>query len=249
MDAHKESSLMEALREFEATEANLVKLERLRQEIENLVPKGILFGSNPDYDDRCRAFNDVLASLPMIDGWKPECSYPDLNDLAQARLDAEDIGEVSLWVETEASIEIPGKDLQEYRFRFHKKRRALIQDALSERIYLIDSDIRTIKTNLSPDIEENAQMKSPYWEALRDHVNQIATLLGSSIKKPRRWSDLLRHLHFGLMSDFHDIEKMDWPSTKMELRESLYGVNDPIHVPCQRSFRSCFNLPTRARCN
>ena len=230
MDVYKESPLMEALREFEATEANLVKLERLRQEIVNFVPKGIQFGCNPDYEDRCRAFNEILAALPMIDGWRPECSFPDLNDLAQARLDAEDIGEVSLWVEAEEAIENPGKDLRAYRFRFNKKRRALIQDALSELMYLIDSDVRNIKTNLSPDIEENTHVEGPYWETLKDHVNQVATLLGSSIKKPRRWNDLLRHLYFGLNSDFQDIEKMDWPSIKIELRESLYGVDDPIHV-------------------
>jgi hypothetical protein len=230
MDAHKESPLMEALHEFEATEANLVKLERLRREIENLVPMEIQFGTNPDYEDRCRAFEDVLASLPMIDGWKPECGFPELNDLAQARLDAQDIGEVSLLIEAEDSIEIPGKDLRKYRFRFNKKRHALIQDALSGLIYLIDSDIRTIKTNLGPDIEENAKIKSPSWETLQDHVSQIATLLGSSLKKPLKWDYLLRHLHFGLVSDFRDIDKMDWPSIKIELRESLYGVNDPIHV-------------------
>lgn len=228
--AHKESPLMEALREFESTEANLAKLERLRQEIEILVPKRIQFGTNPDYEDRCRAFKDILASLPMIDSWKPECGFPDLNDLAQARLDAEDIGEVSLWIEAEESIEIPGRDLREYKFRFNKKRLALIQDALSELTHLIDSDIRTIRANLNPDIKENANMKGPSWQTLQDHVSQIATLLGSNSKRLRRWNDLLRHLHFGLINDFHDIEKMDWPSLKMELRESLYGVNDPIQV-------------------
>ncbi len=230
MDTHKESPLMEALREFEATEANLVKLERLNKDILDFVPKGIQFGCNPEYEDRCRAFNEVQAALPMIDGWKPECSFPDLNDLAQSRLDAEDIGEVSLLVEAEEPIEIPGKDLRAYRFRFNKKRRALIQDALSELIYFIDSDIRTVKTNLGPDIEKNTRIDDLCWETLQDHVNQIATLLGSSIKKPQRWNDLLRHLYFGLISDFQDIEKMDWPSIKIELRESLYGVDDPIQV-------------------
>ena len=73
-------------------------------------------------------------------------------------------------------------------------------------------------------------MKSPHWEILQDHVSQIATLLGSSLKKPLKWDYLLRHLHFAMVGDFHDIEKMDWPSIKIELRESLYGVNDPIHV-------------------
>ena len=33
-----------------------------------------------------------------------------------------------------------------------------------------------------------------------------------------------------MVGDFHDIEMMDWPSIKIELRDSLYGVNDPIHV-------------------
>lgn len=53
MNANDNSPLMGALQQFEATEANLVKLERLWQEIVKLVPRGIVFGSNPDYEDRC----------------------------------------------------------------------------------------------------------------------------------------------------------------------------------------------------
>ena len=139
---------MAALQQFEATEANLVKLERLWQEIEKLIPKGIQFGSDPDYEGRCRAFRDVLSSLPMIDGWKPEYCLLSLNDIAQSRFDAQDLCEIEMIMEVENSIEAPGIDLREYRFRFNKKRLALIQDILSELIDLVDSDIRNIKRNL-----------------------------------------------------------------------------------------------------
>ena len=34
-----------------------------------------------------------------------------------------------------------------------------------------------------------------FWDTLQDHVNEIDMLLGSSVKRPQRWSDLRRHLH------------------------------------------------------
>jgi hypothetical protein len=69
MNTEMNNPLMVALQQFEATEANLVKLERLWQEIEKLVPNGIQFGSDLDYEGKCRAFRDILSALPMIDGW------------------------------------------------------------------------------------------------------------------------------------------------------------------------------------
>lgn len=233
MDVDADNPLMAALRQFEAAEANLVKLERIWQEIVKLVPEGIRFGSDPDYEDRCRAFGEVLAALPMIDEWKPEYSLLDLNEIARTRLEVQEIveiGEIGPFIDLEESIEWPGRDLREYRFRFNKKRRELIQDAISELIDLVDSDIRNFKSNLVSDIEMGTPLEGSHWEALRDHVNQIDTLLGSSVKRPQRWSDLRRHLHFGLIDDFHDIEQIDWPSVKVGLRKNLYGVNDPIPV-------------------
>ncbi|MGD0954145.1 MAG: restriction endonuclease [Methanotrichaceae archaeon] len=230
MSTEMDNPLMAALQQFEATEANLVKLERLWQEIEKLIPKGIQFGSDPDYEGRCRAFRDVLSSLPMIDGWKPEYCLLSLNDIAQSRFDAQDLCEIEMIMEVENSIEAPGIDLREYRFKFNKKRLALIQDILSELIDLVDSDIRNIKRNLSSDIEMGTSMEGLFWEALRDHLNQIDTLLGSSVKRPQRWNDLRQHLHFGLVGDFQDIEQSDWPNVKAGLRKSLYDVNDPITV-------------------
>jgi hypothetical protein len=96
---------MAALKEFEATEANLLKLERLWDEIQELIPQGIVFGEDPRYGERCRAFDEILAALPMIDGWKPSISLPDLNGIAQDRFDAKDLSipEAEIAVETSIS--------------------------------------------------------------------------------------------------------------------------------------------------
>lgn len=213
--------LMVALQQFEAAEANLMKLERLWQEIEKLVPNGIQFGSDLDYEGKCRAFRDILSALPMIDGWKPECYLLSLNDIAQSRFDAQELGELEIIIDVENSIEAPGIDLREYRFKFNKKRLALIQDTLSELIDLVNTDIINLKCNPGSD---------SFWDALKDHVSQIDTLLGSSVKRPQRWNDLIRHLHFGSLGDFQDIEQIDWPNVKAGLSKSLYDANNPIIV-------------------
>lgn len=80
------SALMAALEVFEAAEANLVKLERLWKELNSLIPSGIDFGGNPDYEDRSRAFEAVFRALPQIDGWKPEVGIMALEDIAQCRM-------------------------------------------------------------------------------------------------------------------------------------------------------------------
>jgi hypothetical protein len=233
MSAQIENTLMAALQQFEATEANLAKSERLWQEIlkkiPNQSPNYFQFGSDPDYDNLHRAFREVIAALPAIDGWKPECRLMGLNDIARARIEAQELMELDMFLDVEESIEAPGRELQEYRFKFNRKRLELIQNILSDLIDIVDSDIRNITNNIDPNIKVSALMEGTCWEALRDHVNQIDTLLGS-MRRPPRWGDLLRHLRFGQVGDFRDIEQVDWPSVKKGLRECLYSANDPIPV-------------------
>ena len=81
-----------ALRQFEATEANLAKAERLLSEAENLIPEGIVFGGNSEYEDRCRSIKEIQCHLPAIDGWKPTLDLLALDDIAQWRLDAAEAG-------------------------------------------------------------------------------------------------------------------------------------------------------------
>ncbi|MCU1296856.1 MAG: hypothetical protein JWO91_1134 [Acidobacteriaceae bacterium] len=110
-----DSPINAALRQFEAAETNLEKLQRVWTEIEKMVPSGLVFGSDPKQDDRVRVYRDVLSGLPKIDGWKPESLPMDLDEIAQNRLDAREDGEISAEIMVEQSIEAPGRELAEYR--------------------------------------------------------------------------------------------------------------------------------------
>jgi hypothetical protein len=124
-----DSPLMHALKQFEATEANLGKAERLLAEAQGLIPSGIVFGGNSQYDEKCLAIDELARHLPAIDGWKPKLGMLDLDDIAHWRLDAAESGEPTAEIGLYRAIEEPGRELAEYRFRFNRKRRALIRDA------------------------------------------------------------------------------------------------------------------------
>ena len=108
---------MAALEIFEATEANLVKLERLWAELEALVLDGIGFGSSSEHEDRGRSFARLLTALPKIDGWRPTTAPMDVDDIAQNRFDALELGMHEAAASVERELALPGRELREYRFR------------------------------------------------------------------------------------------------------------------------------------
>jgi hypothetical protein len=229
MSSEAPSPIMAALEKFEATEANLSKLERLWSELEELTPTSIQFGEMPEHEERARAFVQILGALPAIDGWRPEAGPMDLNDLAQNRLDALELGEPAVEASIEAELARPGRELREYRFRLNNKRRALIRDALVALVDTIDEDVRTLRAEANA-TDPAASPPAETWKVLHDHVRQIEVLLGSSVSKPPRWGDMLRHIKFAELGDLDDIERMDWPAVKKGLRQDLYAENEPLPV-------------------
>jgi hypothetical protein len=222
------SPLMAALQQFDASEANLKKIEHLWGEIQSLIPQDIMFGDNPEYEDRCRSFAEVLSALPLIDGWKPSISLPDLNGIAQDRFDAVELGELEAKIAVEAAIAAPGRDIREYRFRFNQKRRALIRDTLVDLIDNIDADVRALR-QVASEMQPFEKMSNPHWDRLRDHIRELDVLLGSE-PRPPRWSEMRRHLGFAQLQDVVDIDELDWPQVKVRLRQNLYGQNEPLPV-------------------
>lgn len=225
-----DSPLNAALRHFEAAEANLIKIEKVLSEIEAAIPNGIAFGEIPEQEENCRSFYALLSSLPKIDQWKPSIALMELDEIAQNRFDAQEVGEIECVVSVERQISEPAKLLREYRHRFNQKRRELIRDALTELIDAVDANLRELSKLLQEDTECNGKIENTEFDQLRDNVAQINTLLGSSVAKPARWSDLHRHMHFGMLGDLHDIVEYDWPSVKAGLRKSLYGEREPVPV-------------------
>jgi hypothetical protein len=225
-----ESTLNAALRQFEAAEANLEKLERLWNDLSAIIPSGIAFGNDPSYDDRRRAYSDILRALPKIDGWKPEAEPPDLNDLAQNRLDARDVDEVYALVAVEESVEKPPRELAEYRYRFNKKRRQIVRNALSEVIGRIDTLLRTLNARFESEEQFNKRIDAMEWDELRSNIKELDMLLGGNFQRPGRWTDLARHLHFGMLTDLRDIISIDWPDIKSGITRQLYDQNEPVPV-------------------
>ncbi|MBX4211414.1 MAG: restriction endonuclease [Candidatus Yanofskybacteria bacterium] len=224
-----DNSLSEALKYFEIAEANLLKLENLWQEIERQIPSGIEFKTDLDHEEKCRAFEAILPHLPTINDWKPSAKPWSLNEIAHVRLDALQLGEPAVEVSVEEGVQLPGQEIRKYRFLLNQKRRELVRDRLIGLVDSVDADIRGVRNAIDKD-----QYASPPWIAseqdwnnLRDHVGEINTLLGSN-ERPPRWNDLQRHIRFAEIGDFHDIEKMDWPTVKPRLLQDLYGESEPI---------------------
>ncbi|MBU2603406.1 MAG: restriction endonuclease [Actinobacteria bacterium] len=154
----------------------------------------------------------------------------ELNEIAQRRLDANEIGEIDFLVAVSEDLEEPSRLLREYRHRFDKKRRQLVRDAILEAIDEVDADLRRLGDDLDGPAGVDERVESPVLAGLNEHVAQIRTLLGTSSPVPPRWGDLLRHLHFGLYCDVRDVMDTDWPAVKAGLRSSLYGETEPVPV-------------------
>jgi hypothetical protein len=223
-----DSPLNAALRHFEAAEANLIKLEKVLGEIVSAIPQEIAFVDNQEYESNCRSFYALLNCLPKIGGWRPNIVLMDLDDIAQNRLDAKEVGEIECEIWFERQIGEPARLLRDYRFRFNQKRRELIRESLIELIDLIDGNLRNLSRLLIGNSESNRSIGDPEFEILKTNIAQIGMLLGSTVAKPERWFDMHRHMRFGMEGDLHDIIEHDWPSVKAGLRKSLYGEKEPI---------------------
>lgn len=226
-----ESPLNAALRLFEATEANLVKAEKALTEMEALIPTGISFGGPTIYDEHLADFMNIVDALPKIDGWKMEANPLTLDEIAQWRLDAQEVDMVESHIAVHQAIEQPGRALHEYRVRFDRKRRALVRESLVERIDAVDAILRDL-ANYEP-TENSVHVEHARFDDLKAEVAQIAVLQGPKVKDLPRWGDLNRHIAFGMTGDLSDIIKHDWPAVKPALNRNLYGDKDPMPVPVE----------------
>ena len=229
-------SLSQALQQFDAVEANLCKLDALWKEILSMIPPGIAFGDSTGgaYNDRRRAFADIAKALPAIDGWRLPVELFDLNDIGQMRFEAAELGEFDCSVMTEESIHGQDRHLQEYRYRFNKKRRALVRSKLIQLIDEIDGLLQVLAKTYPDDYEpSNHRIENREWKELDERIATIDTLLGSSISRPPRWGDLQRHLNYHMVQDLIDIRSFDWPEVKAGISGSLYGADDPLPTEVQ----------------
>lgn len=226
------SDLTSAIRQFDATESNIKKLEELWNQIKKLIPSGLSVETgSPDairYMELCRRFEHIRASMPKIDSFEIPYCLMDLDEIFQSRLDAHELGEVSLLVSIDREIYKQGEYISEYKFKFGIQRRALVRSALEKAIASVDELLVVLAP--SPDSVPSDTVEHPRWKELAGCIAEIDVLRGAAIKAPPRWRDLHRHLAFGMTQDLRDIIRLDWPAAKPKLEEELYGHTDPTPV-------------------
>lgn len=177
-----------ALQQFEATESNLEKLERLWAQIEAQIGDGPAFGNPPEYDELCLAFRQILPALPAIDGFRVEDHLHDFNAIGQMRFDALEIGDIEAKVSVENCIEEQGRFLRTYRFKLQAKRRALIRERVLTLIDEVDELLRSLGQAVEVN-ESNEYVRSiseAGWTTLEEAVAEVHTLLRRSQGKESR---------------------------------------------------------------
>jgi hypothetical protein len=226
----KDSPINSALRQLEATEANLAKLDLVLSRIERLVPPGFVFSHDQAFEEHIRTYADLLKGLPKIDGWKPESIPMDISARSQCRLDAEEVGEISMMDSVEEEIAAPSRELAEYRHRLSRVRRRLIRSASTDLIASIEDTIKALNKAVGKKPKLDRQVSSRHWNSLKGQMEELETLMGSGMPRLPRLGDLQRHLHFGYIQDLIDIVEQDWPEVRKGLSKSLYGEDEPLPV-------------------
>lgn len=178
------------------------------------------------YDTKCLEFEDILESIPKIRGVEIQNVLPDYYAVSQEAKDVLTLDEPEVSTSFYSEIYSQGSEISKYEYHLKRERRELIRKQVESCI----NDFGDALDSLSHIIQERDrgdQLEHREIEPLKYIVSQIDSLMGDSVQKPPRWSDLERHLGFGQVQDLDDIITLDWPAIKPALQSSFRG-SDPI---------------------
>lgn len=224
--------LNDTLKQFEAVEANLAKLDRLWAQIRPLLPASEREASVTDpekYLDLQRAFNQIAKGMPKVDGFYLEQCLMDPDAILSNNIDCLELCEISASIAVAREVFKQGEVLSEYRFKVEAMRRELARqevEFLCQRIEGLLQKFRPVADTL----EINAAMPTDSWNELRVLFKSIDALLGSSVGRASRWGGMARHIGFGVRQDFEDIVNHDWPNIRQWLERALYAESDPLPI-------------------
>lgn len=218
--------LNDALKQFEAVEANYAKLERLGSQIKVSLQTANEAGQ---YSQLHRSFELISKQMPTIEGFALELCLPQPNDIKWESIVGAESRGTKISLALEASISRQVEILSNYRSRLEAKRRELARQAVETYCTQIETKLSELKP-AARKRKHNAKMPKKRWEELKMLFKSIDALLGNSLARPARWSDMARHLAFGVKCDYNDIVEQDWPNIRQWLDRSLYGDSDPLPV-------------------
>jgi|GEM_PF-4920582 len=208
--------LNETLKEFEAVEANVAKLERLWMQIKPLLPASESEASvrGPDkYVELQRSFDHIARKMPKIGGFQLESCFLDSDDILKHNIDCLELAEINASITVTREIFKQGEVLAEYRFRLESRRRELARQAVAPLSKKIDELLEWLQ-QAAAKLNDNSRMPDVEWDELKSLFKSIDALLGSSLGRAPRWNMMMRHISFGVRQDFEDIVKHDWPNVR-----------------------------------
>jgi hypothetical protein len=227
------SELETALQAFDQTDANIRRLEAVWKEMLSLVPDGIAFVGGSAEDHRYRdldwAFDQIATALPPVHGFTVTARPLGLNEIAQARLDAADIGEVSLEVQLWEEVNRPGVEIHDYRTRFDRARRELVR----RRVSVVVDDMDRLLADLAARYPRDMNVvEDPAVDGVDASLSEIERLSGALVPRDDAgWSNMRRHIRFRQGQDIQDIAQKDWPAVRAALQANLYSELEPIPAP------------------
>jgi hypothetical protein len=225
--------LERALEQFDRTQTNLERLQKVWDRMQELIPSGIAFsGAGPDellYDELSRAFYEITAGLPAIDGRGLDCQLITLSEIAKARYDADLLDDdPEVIVALTERIEQPVHAIADYRHRLTKARKRLVR----ERVIALVAEIDGLLAGLAPRHEPDGHSVAddPDWGRLHDSLKELDRLTGQDVPRKGRWGELARHLGFAMGVDLRDINEYDWPSVRIDVEAMLYEETEPLPI-------------------
>ena len=225
------TTLNEALRKIEATEANFAKLKKIWKELSDLLPLGSVLQYKQEqaqrYDMLSRYFERIRTVMPKIDGFEIRNSIIPFHDVFQNALNIHQYGEIEDSITFEKEAREQGTHLSEYYFRLIQKRQELARLVIFDIAQSIEEDIKILKS-VEPSVRD--KINHPAWDAMMEKMRSIETIIGNAAKKPTGWNEMMRHMSYREVSDLQNIESFDWPSIKAGLEEALRREYDPIPV-------------------
>jgi hypothetical protein len=224
-------NLNDALKQFEAVEANLGKLDQLWKQIAKLLPSlnDIQVENEDQYLQLKRSFEQIGKQMPKIDGFQLNVCLEHPDDIVRLKVDCLEAGEFTDRVAIEADLHRQGEVLSDYRFRVESKRRELARQAIQDLCVHIEGKLEELRVP-AKNLQLSEPLPNPRWEELTALFKSIDALIGQSLGRPDRWNDMARHLSFGQKKDYDDIVEHDWPNIRQWLDRALYDDSDPLPV-------------------
>src|ERR1017187_676321 len=185
--------LNEALKQFEAVEANLGKLDQIWKQIKKLLPSidQVQVGDKEQYLQMQRSFEQIAKQMPRIDGFELKVCLDHPDEIFRNKIDTLEVGELIDRAALDTHLHRQGEILSDYRFRVESKRRELARQAVQDLSARIESKLvelcQTAKRRKS-----NAPLAKSKWQELTSLFKSIDALLGKSLSRPERWGDMAR---------------------------------------------------------